>query len=202
MLINNSRLLNCPILSLHIGGQIGRVVETIVDPETLKVIACRVDGPLVGREVGDILPMDSVREFSRLGMIVDSADEFVEADEIIRVKEILGLNFSLTNLKAETRKKRKLGKVIDFTLDPNSWQIQQIIVQRPMMQSFLDPELTISRSQIYEITDYKIIIKDSTEKAKSKTKAVASPDFSPNFINPFREPDFAADDAQYVNQGK
>ncbi len=190
MLINNSRLIGCPILSLHIGGRIANVTETIVDPNTLKIVACRVDGPLVGREIGEILPMASVREFSRLGMIVDSGDEFVEADDVVRIKELLELNFSLLGLKAETKKGRKLGKVSDFTVEPESWQIQQLIVQRPMMQSFLDPELTIARSQISEINDYKVVVKDSTEKSKVKTKAPTEK-FSPNFVNPFREPDFA-----------
>ena len=190
MLINNSRLVGCPILSLHVGGRIARVTETLVDPDTLKIIACRVDGPLVGKEVGEILPMSSIREFSRLGMIVDSADEFVEPDDIIRIKNLLQLNFSLLGLKAETKKGHKLGKVADFTVEPESWQIQQLIIQRPMMQSFLDPELMVARSQISEINDYKVIIKDSTAKAKSKAKAPAT-DFSPNFINPFRKPDFA-----------
>ena len=190
MLINNSRLIGCPILSLHVGGRIANVVETIVDPNTLKIIACRVDGPLVGREIGEILPMTSVREFSRLGMIVDSGDEFVEPDDMVRIKDLLELNFSLLGLKAETKKGRKLGKVSDFTVEPESWQIQQLIVQRPMMQSFLDPELTIARSQISEINDYKVIVKDSTEKAKTKVKTPTEK-FSPNFVNPFREPDFA-----------
>lgn len=190
MLINNSRLVGCPILSLHVGGQIASVIETIVDPNTLKIVACRVDGPLVGREVGEILPVASIREFSRLGMIVDSADDFVEADDVVRIRDLLRLNFSLLGLKAETKKGNKLGKVSDFTVDPEGWQIQQLIVQRPMIQSLLDPELMIARSQIAEINDYKVIVKDSKAKAKARAKAPAAK-FSPNFVNPFREPDFA-----------
>lgn len=189
MLINGSRLLRCPILSLHIGGQIASIVGLIIDPENLKIIACQVDGPLVGKEMGEILPMNSVREFSRLGMIVDSADEFVEPDDIIRVSEILALNFSLVGLKVETKKGKKLGKVSDFTVEPETWQVQQLIVQRPALKSLLDPELTISRQQIQEINDYKIIIKDEVEKIKAKAKT----EFTPNFINPFREPDFASE---------
>lgn len=189
MLINTSRLINCPILSLHIGGRVATVTEVIIDPDSLKVIACRVDGPLVGKEIGDILPMTSVREFSRLGMIVDSTDEFVEADEIVRIRDVLALNFNLVGLKVETKKGDKLGKVTDSTVNPESWQIQQLIVQRPLIKSFIDPELTISRSQIAEVNDYKVIVKDSETKIKEKAQA----DFTPSFINPFREPDFAPD---------
>lgn len=190
MLFNGSRLLGCPVLSLHVGGRIAAVSELIIDPDNLKIIACRVDGPLVGKEVGEILPMDSVREFSRLGIIVDSADEFVEVDEIIRVKNVLELNFSLVGLKVETKKGEKLGKVSDFTVEPSTWQVQQLIVQRPLIKAFLDPELTIARSRIVEVGDYKIIIKEETEKSKSKAPKT---DFVPSFVNPFREPDFATE---------
>lgn len=192
MLFNGSRLLGCPVLSLHVGGRIASVSELIIDPDDLKIIACRVTGPLVGKEVGEVLPMDSVREFSRLGMIVDSADEFVEPDEIIRIKKVLDLNFHLTGLKVESKQGARLGKVGDFTVEPSTWQVQQLIIQRPFIKSFIDPELTISRSRIEEVNDYKIIIKEETEKPTSNAKA-GKTDFVPSFVNPFREPDFASE---------
>lgn len=189
MLINGSKLINCPVLSLHVGGRIARVTSVIIDPNNLKIIAFRVDGPQVGREAGEILPTASIREFSRLGMIVDSVDEFVAVDDIVHIKEIIGLNFDLVGLKVETKKGSKLGKVLDYTVEPSAWQVQQLIVQRPFMKAFLDPELTISYKQIDEVTDYKVIVKNEEDKIKSRAKT----DFVPSFVNPFREPDFASD---------
>ena len=55
---------------------------------------------------------------------------------------------------------KKLGKVIDYTATTDNFTIQQIIVKRPLVKSFVDPELTIHRKEIVEITDYKIIVKD------------------------------------------
>lgn len=190
MLINGSQLINCPILSLHVGGEIARVVEVIVDPDNLRVIAFRVEGKMVSDEE-DILPIASVREFSRLGMVIDSVDELVGADDIIRIKEILQLNFALPGLKVVTRKNSKLGKVSDYTVEISGWYIQQIIVQRPVMKALFDPELRIARTQVVEVDDYKIIVKDEHEKVKSKVAQVTPADFVPNFVNPFREPDFA-----------
>lgn len=193
MLINNSRLTNCPILSLHVGGAVANVVKSVVDPDSLKIIAYRVEGPLVGREVGDILPAKSVREYSRLGMIIDSIDELVEEDEIVRIRDVLKLNFSLVGLKVETKKhKTKLGKVIDFTVEPESWQVQQLIVQRPIFKSLLDPELVISRQQILEVDDYRVIVKDGDLELKSEAN-VTKTEFVPNFVNPFREPELVAE---------
>ena len=193
MLINGSSLIDCPVLSLHVGGEIARVTELIMNPNNLKLIAFRVEGPLIRDEVGDILPIESVREFSTHGAIVDSIDEFIDGEEVVRVRDILKLNFSLNGLKVITKKKVKLGKVSDYILDTTSWQVHQIIVQRPLMKSFLDPELIIPRQKIIEVNDYEVIIKDETEKSSKKAPAAAPADFVPNFINPFREPDFASD---------
>lgn len=191
MLIRSTRLIDFPILSLHIGGRIAKVVAPIVDPHELKIIAYRVDGPLVGREVGDILPLSSIREVSPIGFIVDSSDELVDAEDIVRVREVLALHFDLIGLKVISRKGTKLGKVIDYTVDAESGLVQQLIVQRPIFKAFIDPELTISRSQIHEVNDYEVIVKDE----EAKIRKTAQADFIPNFINPFREPDFASEPA-------
>lgn len=189
MLIHGSKLIGCPVLSLHVGGRIAEVSELIIDPNELKIIACKVTGPMIGHDVGEILLMNSIREFSRMGMIVDSSDELIDGEEVIRVRDVMKLNFTLTGLKVETKKGNKLGKVSDFTVESSTWQVQQLIVQRPFFKAIIDPELTISRQQILEVDDYKIIIKDEEEKVKSKSNA----DFVPSFVNPFREPDFASD---------
>ncbi len=190
MLISVTNLIGCPILSLHVGGTIARVTEAIVDPNELKIIAFRITN-LTADEVGrDILPVDSIREFSQIGMIVDSSDEFVDGEDIIRIKTVLKLNFSLTGLKVESKSGKKLGKVTDFNVEPATWTVQQLVVQRPWIKSLLDPELLISRSQIDSVTDYKVIIKDE----KSTVKAAVTPAAaSTAFVNPFRERKLATD---------
>lgn len=195
MLINGSKLNECPILSLHVGGEIARVTEPIMDPDSLKLIGFKLDGKLIRDDVGDILPIKSVREFSRMGMIVDSIDEFVKADDIVKIRDVLKINFVLPGLKVVTRKKVKLGKVLDYTVDIETWHVQQLIVQRPVMKAFFDPELIIPRKQIVEVDDYQVTVKDEHEKVKSKVAKEEPAAFVPNFINPFREPDFANEKA-------
>ena len=129
-------------------------------------------------------------------MIVDSDDDFVFADDVIRLQEILSLNFDLVGLKVETKKGTKLGKVIDYVVDTSNFQVAQIIVRRPTLKSLVDPELLISYSQIVEVTDYKLIVKSEEEKLK---KAAAKETFVPNFINPFREQHFAPADNQNLD---
>ena len=189
MLINGSRLYGTQVLSLHLGGAIARTGEPIIDPNDLKIIAFRVSGAQVGGENGDILETQSIREFSNMGMIIDSIDELVKREDIVRLDEIMKLNFRLIGLRVESKDGKKLGKVEDYTIDPENFQIMQLMVKRPILKGFLDPELIIGRSLVTEVTDDKIIVK--SEKDASLKKASAD-DFVPNFVNPFRrEPSFS-----------
>lgn len=193
MLIAHTRLTGCPVLSLHVGGRIATTVSLIIDPHSLQIIAFKVEGPMVGREMGEILPTDSIRELSPLGMIVDSFDEFVGSDDIVRIKDILALNFELIGLKVVTERGTKLGHVVGFSINPANWQVEQLIVQRPFLKALLDPELVINRTQIVEVDDYKITVRDAVAKAPQPTEETT---FTPNFINPFRDPNLAREDSK------
>ena len=189
--MNASRLLNYPVLSLHMGGPIAWVDAEVVDPEKLKIVAFYVGGPIVKNdpEVGEILESRDVREFSNIGMIVDSEEVFVNQGDVTKLDKILSLNFSLMGLKVETKKGSKLGKIIDFVVDTETFMVHQLIVKRPVMKALLDPELIIPRKEIVEVNDYKIIVKDEEDKIRKKA---VKEEFIPNFVNPFREPDFSA----------
>lgn len=187
--MNGSKLIGSPVMSLHIGGQIARVVNEIVDPSDLKIIALDVDGPQTGDgEHGDILDTRSIREYSSLGLIVDSIDDFVLAEDVVKLQKVIELNFSLIGLAVKTKKGTKLGKVVDYTFDTETASVMQLIVKRPVMKSIIDPELIIGRSEIKEVNDYEIIVKDEEDKIRKKTM---KQDFIPNFVNPFRDGAFA-----------
>ena len=195
MLINGSRLLDVPILSLQAGGTVAWTDAIIIDPDTLKVAGFRIRGPQVS-SAENILDIRSVREYSPLGMVVDSEDEFVAKDDVIKLGKIIDLHFELVGLKVETRKKAKLGKVIGYTVLDNDFSIQQIIVKRPVLKSLTDSELVISRKEIVSVDDYKIIVKDEEKTLKKRSE---QEDFIPNFVNPFRknpEQDFAPAQSQ------
>ena len=193
MILNSSRLIGVPVLSLHLGGPIGNVTREIIDPSNMKIIAFEVNGPQTGDdEHGYILDVRSIREFSNIGMIIDSIDDLVSDGDVIKIDKIRGLNFSVIGLHVKTKKGTKLGKIVDYTFDPETMMIMQFIVKRPLMKSFLDPELTIGRSEIKEVNDYELIVKDEEDKIK---KSVKKQDLVPNFVNPFREGKFATNEA-------
>ena len=199
MLLVGSKVIGMPVLSLHVGGAIARTRAAVIDPEDLKIIAYTLEGPIIKNdpEVGDMLSTDDIREVSNSGLIVDSADRFTTREDVIHFDEVMSLGFNLVGLKVVTTDGKKLGKVIDYTLDSGSFMIYQLIVDRPFMSSLIDPELTINRSQIVEIDDYKVTIKHDKAQVKvPKTdKKKAAEEFVPNFTNPFRKPAYTEEES-------
>ena len=186
MLVYASKLIGTPVLSVRAGGAVSAVSDIIVDPDQLKIIAFRLSGGVVGGGTPNLLDIKSIREYSSLGFVIDDVEELVNDDEIVRLSEVLALNFNLVGLKAESKSGSKLGKVIDYTASSDDFLVQQLIVHRPTFKSFIDPELTIPRQEIAEVTDYKVIVKDEEKKIREKA---AKEEFIPNFVNPFRNPE-------------
>ncbi len=191
-------MIGMPVLSLHVGGAIAKTTHAIIDPENLGVVAYELDGPIIKNdpEVGDILDVKDIRDLSNDGIIVDSADRFTTRDEVIKFDKIMKLHFNLVGLKVVTQSGKKVGKISDYTLDSESMIIYQLIVQRPFVSSLIDPTLTINRSQIIEIDDFKVTIRHDKAQIKIKEdKKKAAEDFVPNFTNPFRKPAYTEDES-------
>ena len=181
MLIEGSKLLKYPILSLHTASRIAEVKGLVIDPNFLKVVAFEISA--VSSRQSLFLEASSIREFSKMGMIVDSDEEFVEKDDVIKLKETIDLGFSLDNMKVVSKKKAMLGRIEDFIVNTEDFQIMQLIVKRPIYKALIDPELVIGRSDIHEINDSEIIIKSEEGTIMKKSGTL---DFVPNFVNPFK----------------
>lgn len=190
MLVYASRLIGTKVLSVQAGGPIAIISEPIVNPDDLKIIAFKLTGPLLVKSATNILDVKSIREYSNYGIVIDDIDELVAKNEVVKIADILKLNFSLNGLKVETKKGSKLGKITDYTVSSDNFSVQQLVVKRPIIKSFVDPELIISRKEIIEVNDYEIIVKDEEKILKQKAE---KEEFVPNFVNPFRksEQDFA-----------
>ncbi len=192
-------MIGAPVLSLHVGGPVANTREAIIDPEDLRIVAYTLEGAIIKNDpdVGDILDTQDVREISGSGLIVDSTDRFTTREDVVRLDKIMDLGFSLVGLKVVTQDGKKIGKVVDYTMDSGTFMVYQLIVQRPFMSSLLDPELTINRSQIIEIDDYKVTIKHDKAQVKvPKGKKKSEPEeFVPNFTNPFRKPAYTEEES-------
>jgi uncharacterized protein YrrD len=180
MLIPGTKLLNSPVMSLQTGTMVAETDRAIIDPRKLQVVAYELSGPLLDKHPS-LLRTEDIRELADVGMIVDSSDELVSPDDIIKLKEIYELNFPLIGIQVVDDKKHKLGKVIGYTMELGNFVIQQINVKRPIMKSLGDTELLIHRSQIVSMTPSTITVKAG--KVNSEPVKVATR----TYVNPFRQ---------------
>ena len=181
MLISGSELLDTQVMSLQTGKELARTHAAIINPHNLSIIAYLLVGEHLDSDPSYLRVAD-IREVGGLGIIVDSSDEFIETDDIITDEAIYELDFTLLDKHVLDDRRKKLGKVSDYTVDVDSFVIQQLTVKRPFLKSFTDDELLINRRQIVEVTDSAIVIKSGKIKAEKITQGM-----SRHYANPFRQ---------------
>lgn len=180
MLIAGTRFLHSPVMGLQTGSELARTAREIINPHTLEIIGYELDGPLL-TERPSVLRIADVREFSDIGIIVDSSDEFVNPADIIKLSEIYELQFSVVGKPVYDKKRHKLGKVIGYTIDTTGFLIQQLSIKRPLLKSLNDTELLVHRSQIFEVNDHEIIVNSQAEVSGEPTATNLR-----SYHNPFR----------------
>jgi len=170
MLALSTQISGTPIMSLQNGGELGIAEKAIIDPRKLQVSRILETS---------VLHTSDIRELGPLGIIVDSADSIMVLDEdLVRLQEVVNLNFELIGLQVIDDTKQKLGKIVDYTLETDGFYIQKIHVSQSMLKNITNTNLIIHRSQIIEITDTKVIVKSATIKQSTKISQM---------INPFRK---------------
>lgn len=180
MLLSAERLLLTPVMSLQTGGQLAKTKSALIDPRNLVVVAYELVGPSLDEKPSFLRVID-IRELSNLGMIVDSSDEFIGVHDVLKIEEVYDFHFELIGKAVRDEKKRKLGKVTGYSIEPGSFLIKQLNVKRPLIKSLTDTELLIDRTQVIEVTDTEITIKHDEREPAPAEKA------SNNFSNPFRQ---------------
>ena len=180
MLLAGTRLIDTPVMGLQTGAELARTSRAIIDPRNLEIVAYEVTGPLLDIHPS-LLRVADVREFSDIGMIIDSSDEFVSPDDIIKLGEIYKLNFNLVGMAVIDEKRKKVGKVDGYTIETVGFTVQQLSVKRPLLKSLNDTQLLIHRSQITEINNNAIVIHSEIKPAEPVLTTVRS------YANPFRK---------------
>lgn len=180
MLLLGSRLIGTPIMGLQTGTRLAVTKLPIIDPSNLKIVAYEVDGPMIV-ERPSMIRIADVRELSNVGMIIDSNDEFIGVDDVVSIQKLYKLNFRLLGLIVIDETKHKLGKIEDYSIDTDSFIIQQLQVRQGLLKSLANTELLIHRSQIIEINDRNIIVRTAAKKLEPIEKLNKL-----TYMNPFR----------------
>lgn len=158
MLQLSSAFANKAVLSLRTGAPVATVGAPIINPNNLKIEGFYCQSHFDKSTL--ILLYQDIRDLIPDGFIVDDQDVLVAPGELVRLKEVLDLNFQLIGKPVETLSKEKIGKVSDYATEIESMFIQKLYVSQSLLKSFAGGSLSVDRGQISEITNRRIIIND------------------------------------------
>jgi hypothetical protein len=171
MLRMSESLFNVPVISLRVGQPIAIAIEPIINPHNLKIIGWWCKSP--SSSGIQILLTDDVRESVSRGLAVNDEDALSSPDDLVRYKEVLDSHFKLADKLVKT-KRQKVGKVHDFSYNDGMF-VQKLYVARSLVKIFsAEDTAIIDRTQIIEITDTYILVRDAEVKAGDEELAGAA----------------------------
>lgn len=172
MLQLSANLINKDVLSLRTGSPIATVTAALFNPNNLKIEGFYCEDRFDKREL--ILLYQDIRDIMPKGYVVNDHDVLVEPADLVRLKNIIELNYELIGKPVETIDKQKVGKVSDYATEMETMFVQKLYAHQSILKSFTGGSLSIDRSQINEITPKRIIINELLKTAPAGAAAPIS----------------------------
>lgn len=162
-------LLNQPLLSLRTGTPVATILTPIINPNNLHIEGFYCQDSQEKKTLV-LLPQD-IRDVIPQGIVIDDHDVLADPEDLVRLKDVIGLHFELAGKQVYDTAGNKIGKVEDYATDLSSLYIQRIYVTQSLLKSFTGGNLGIDRTQIVEITPKKIVINELLDKAPAGARA-------------------------------
>jgi hypothetical protein len=119
-----------------------------------------------------VLLAEDMREILPDGIAINDDDSLSLPEDLVRHKEVLDINFQLLEKPVRT-KRHRLGRVEDYSYNDGMF-VQKLYVGRPLVKVLTtEPTLIVDRSQIIEVTDTHIVVKDVDLKVGAEEFATA-----------------------------
>lgn len=167
MLIISEAIPGRRVMSIHAGGAIATVGEAIVDPSNLKIKAFSVYAR--GLQYFSVVHSSDIREWSNLGVVINSEDDVMEVDDNMpKIKELVESKFKLDGISVRTSSGKRLGKVKNYVFETDGFFVVKLYVERSGLLSLLSQPLVIERDSVINVTSKYIVIDDDINKAKVK----------------------------------
>ncbi len=160
-------------MSLRTGGQVGTTLTAIINPNNLKIEGFVCEDKLEKKRRPVLLAQD-IRDLITQGFVVNDHEALSDPAELVRLTDVLAINFQLVGKTVETVSKEKVGKVTDYAAESSTLYIQKFYVGQSLLKSISGGRLSIDRTNIVEITDRKIIIQDLLKTAKMPATAAGA----------------------------
>ncbi len=171
MLLLSDQLLNLPINSLQVGGQVGTILRPIIDPNNLELPAFWCSGAVGNSEL--ILHTNDIRELNQFGAVIDDEDKLTSTEDLVRLQKVIKLNFNLQRTLVVTNNGSKIGRIEEYVINTDEFLVQKIHVSQPFFKSILIGSRIIDRQQIIRVEGKKIVVQEAENKGSNRASAIA-----------------------------
>ena len=172
MLQLSSSLLNKPVLSLRTATMVATAYAPVINPDSLKIEGLRCKDRYNNNTL--VLLFQDIRELNREGYVIDDYNVLSEAHDLVRLADVLSLNYQIIGKPVETVSRVKLGKVSDYAVETTTMYVHKLYVNRPLFKNFSGGSLSIDRHQIQEVTDKRIIVADLLDSVRAVSSVLAT----------------------------
>lgn len=172
MLRFHNDLLKIIVTDISTGRQIATVSSLVINPHDLSVAAFKCFVRSSGQEA--YLTAQDIRDFKFNLITVQNESALSPLEELMRIQEFVDINYEIIGKKVQTESGVRLGVVNDYVIDDKSLLVSKLYVRPPLSKMIQSSDKIIGREQIIEISDRKIIVKDSTIKAARKLRGAGA----------------------------
>ena len=160
-----------PIMSLRTGQPVATITRAIFNPNNLKIEGFYCVDRFNKKEL--VLVYQDIRDVIAQGVVVNDHDVLTEPKELVRLKQLMEIDFELIGKQVVTLSKQRLGKVTDYATEVETMYVQKLYVSQGLLRGLTHGNLAVDRTQINEITDRKIIVNDPLSSAAIPAGAAA-----------------------------
>ena len=171
MLILANNIRSLPIVSMRDGQVLAVISDLIIERKNLAIVAfwCNQDKKAVRLLMGR-----DVRCVAKDCVLVDSPEALSDPKDIVRFPGLLKASYNPLNKQVVTTSGQKLGKVDDYAIDLDAGRIQKLYTKPNTLKSWLGPSVIIDRSQILDLTAFRIIVQDTLDYVSNAASLKAS----------------------------
>jgi sporulation protein YlmC with PRC-barrel domain len=144
------------------GAILALIKDAVINPDTGKIEAFWVK-PLNIPIKNAILSTDSIIEWKK-NIYINDERELAEADEIIKISEILTRNTFFIGNTVINESEEVLGKVIDVDFDTNKLYLKNIYVEKTFLGIIKYQSRIFSYDSIIKVMPEYILVKDMEDK--------------------------------------
>lgn len=138
------------------------VKDVLIDPENGKLLALIVN---VNKNLV-VVPMDIISWHDSIH--IHHHDNIVEANEVLRVAEVMGSGIHIFGNKVETKGGKLLGKVFDFSIGSEDLVLKKIYVAKEFLGLVRFESRIIPSRNIIEILPNKIVVENDLQTVKEE----------------------------------